>query len=137
MASLSESQDSSTTGYRSSTKALLTFEEFSVLGQASSITRKPLWEFIKLVEDSQSAPHERQQGALPETTSPKPVKVSHARPIVSEAPNPSKQTPYQSVEVSFADREISEFNQPEYTSLAQGLEGDDANYGPYIKHGTS
>ena len=137
MASLSEGHDSSTTGYRSSTKALLTFEEFSVLGQASSITRKPLWEFIKSVEDSRSAPHERQQGALPETTSPKPVKVSHARPIISEAPNPSKQTPYQSVEVSFADREISEFNQPEYTSLAQGLEGDDANYGPYIKYGTS
>ena len=144
MASLSEGHDSSTTGYRSSTKALLTFEEFSVLGQASSITRKPLWEFIKSVEDSRSTPHERQQGALPETTSPKPVKVSHARPIISEAPNPSKQAPnpskqtlYQSVEVSFADREISEFNQPEYTSLAQGLEGDDANYGPYIKYGTS
>ena len=137
MASLSEGHDSSTTGYRSSTKALLTFEEFSVLGQASSITRKPLWEFIKSVEDSRSAPHERQQGALPETTSPKPVKVSHARPIISEAPNPSKQTPYQSVEVSFVDREISEFNQPEYTSLAQGLEGDDANYGPYFKYGTS
>lgn len=137
MASLSEGHDSSTTGYRSSTKALLTFEEFSVLGQASSITRKPLWEFIKSVEESRSAPHERQQGALPETMSPRPVKVSHARPIISEAPNPSKQIPYQSVEVSFADREISEFNQPEYTSLAQGLEGDDANYGPYIKYGTS
>ena len=137
MASLSEGHDSSTTGHQSSTKVLLTFEEFSVLGQASSITRQPLWELVKSVELSRSAPHERQQGALPETTSPKPVKVSHARPIISEAPNTYKQTPYQSVEVSFADREISEFNQPEYTSLAQGLEGDDTNYGPYIKYGTS
>lgn len=138
MASLSEGHDSSTRGHRSSNKALLTWEEFSVLGQASSITRKPLWELIKSVEDSRSAPHERQPGVLPGTTSSKPVKVSHPRHIAPEAPNSSEQTPYQSAEVSFADREISEAsNQPEYTSLAQRLEGDDANYGSRIKYGTS
>lgn len=138
MASPSEGRDSSTTGYRSSTKALLTWEEFSVLGQASSITQKPLWEFIKSVEDSRSAPHEHQQGALPETTSPNPIKVSHVGPNIPRAPNSSEQTPYQSIGASFADRDISDAsNQPEYTSLAQRLEGDGANYGSYIKFGTS
>ena len=136
MAPLSEDHGPSTTGYRSSTKALLTFEEFSVLGQASSITRKPLWELIKSVEDFRSAPDEHQQGALPGTTSPNPIKVSHVGPNIPGTPNSYKQTPYQSVEVSFADRDISDASsQPENTSLAQRLEDDGADYG--IKFGTS
>ena len=125
-------------GYPNSNKELLTWEEFSVLGQASSITRKPLWEFVKSVEDSRSAPHERQQGALLETISPKPIKVFHTRPNIREAPNSSEQMPYQSAEVSFEERMVFDAsNQPEYTSLAQRLEGDDEHYGSYSKYGTS
>ena len=138
MASPSEGRDSSTMGYRSSTKALLTWEEFSVLGQASSITRKPLWEFIKSVEDSRSAPNEHQQGALPEMTSPNPIRASHMGSNIPGALNSSEQTSYQSIGACFADRDIADAsNQPQYTSLAQRLEGDDANYGSYIGFGTS
>ena len=125
-------------GYPNSNKALLTWEEFSILGQASSITRKPLWEFIKSVEDSRSAPPERQQGALLETTSPEPIKVFHARPNILEASNLSERMPCQSAQVSFEERKIFDAsNQPGYALPAQRFEADHEYYGSYSKFGTS